>query len=324
MLRVVMSKDSAANTLHLSVVIPLLDEAGNLRELYHRLAAVLDKVGCMRKIIFVDDGSTDGSVGIIREIAAGDASVHAIRLSRNFGHEIAITAGLDAAGGDATVLMDADLQDPPELIEEMIARWREGNEIVYAVRRRRDGESHFKKFTSWLFYRLLDRLSDVTIPVDAGDFRLIDKKVRNAVRHCRERDRFVRGLVAWAGFKTASVIYDRPPRAAGETKYSPFTLLLLSVDAAIGFSIKPLRAASAVGFAVMFFSLAMGAKISVEKIIFGIDVPGYALLTSGLFFLGGVQMMLLGILGEYIGRIYRQVQERPLYLVTETIGEAGQ
>ena len=310
-------------TLQLSIIVPLRDEAGNLRELHRRLVAVMEKVGCRRQILFVDDGSVDGSMEIIRELAAGDPSVQGIQLSRNFGHEIAITAGLDTVGGDATVLMDADLQDPPELIEEMLARWREGNEIVYAVRRRREGESRFKKWTSWLFYRLLDRLSDVTIPVDAGDFRLIDRKVRNAVRHCRERDRFVRGLVAWAGFKTASVVYDRPPRAAGETKYGPFTLLLLSVDAAIGFSIKPLRAASAVGFVVMFFSLAMGAKIFIEKLIFGIDVPGYALLTSGLFFLGGVQMMMLGILGEYIGRIYRQVQERPLYLVTETIGEEG-
>jgi len=318
-----MSEDAAARTLQLSVVIPLLDEAGNLRELHRRLTAVLDKVGCRRKIIFVDDGSSDGSIGVIRELAGRDPSVHGIQLSRNFGHEIAITAGLDAAEGDATVLMDADLQDPPELIEEMIVRWREGNEIVYAVRGRREGESHFKKGTSWLFYRLLDRLSDVAIPVDAGDFRLIDRKVRNAVRHCRERDRFVRGLVAWAGFRTASVTYDRPRRAAGGTKYGAFKLLLLSVDAAIGFSVKPLRAASAVGFAVMFFSLAMGSKIFIEKLVFGIDVPGYALLTSGLFFLGGVQMMLLGILGEYIGRIYRQVQERPLYLVTETIGAGG-
>ncbi len=297
----------------LSVVIPLLNEAGNLVELHSRLAAVLDRIGAQRQILFVDDGSTDGSLEVIRRIAARDSTVGAIRLSRNFGHEIAMTAGLDAATGDATVIMDADLQDPPELIEEMAARWREGIEVVYAVRRRRDGESPFKKWTSWLFYRLLDKLSNIRIPLDAGDFRLIDRKVREAVGRCREHDRFVRGLVAWAGFKTAPVIYDRPPRAAGETKYGALMLLLLSVDAVLGFSIRPLRVASAAGFLVMLLSLASAL------VCLCVGAPGYALLTAGLFFLGGVQMLMLGILGEYIGRIYRQSQERPLYFVAETL-----
>ena len=306
--------------MRLSVVVPLLNEEGSLPELYQRLTATLDKLQCQRQILFVDDGSTDGSGQIIRDLAAKDPTVQGIRLSRNFGHEAASTAGLDAADGDAVVLMDADLQDPPETIEQLVERWRQGNQVVYAVRRRRLGESWFKRATSWVFYRMLNGLSNVRIPPDAGDFRLIDAKVLQALRQCREQDRFVRGLVAWTGFKTAAVEYDRPGRAAGETKYSPLKLLLLSLDAAIGFSILPLRIATAVGFLVTLVSLVMAAIIVVQKLLNEIAIAGYALQTSALFFLGGVQMMLLGILGEYIGRIYRQAQGRPLYLVAEKIG----
>ena len=305
-----------------SVVVPMLNEEGNLRELYRRLAAVFEKLACDRRLIFVDDGSTDGSSKVIRELAQGDPTVIGLRLSRNFGHESASTAGLDVAaeaGSDAAILMDADLQDPPEVIHELIARWKEGYGIVYAVRRQRRGETAVKRACAWAFYRLLNCLSDVKIPMDTGDFRLVDAKVLEAVRLCRERDRFVRGLVAWTGFDSIAVPYDRPARFAGKTNYRFWKLLFLSLDAAVGFSITPLRFASALGFIIMALSMAMALVIVIQKLVVGIQVQGYALLTSGLFFLGGVQMLLLGILGEYIGRIYRQTQGRPLYLVSEKI-----
>jgi glycosyltransferase involved in cell wall biosynthesis len=267
---------------------------------------------------------------VLREIAAADPAVVVLRLSRNFGHEAATTAGMDAATGDAVVLMDADLQDPPEVIEQMVQVWHGGSadttgggggaDIVYTVRRHRQGESAFKRSTSWLFYRLLRMVSDVDIPMDSGDFRLIDHKVVAALRQCREQDRFVRGLVAWTGFRTASVLYDRPPRHSGRTKYNPVKLLVLSVDAAIGFSIKPLRVATGVGFVVTLLSLALAGVVTVQKLVWGIPVQGYALLASGMFFLGGVQMLMLGLMGEYLGRVYRQAQGRPLYLVAETLG----
>lgn len=309
-----------------SVVVPMLNEEGNLPELYRRLVSTFEKLhetlGCERRLIFVDDGSTDRTAKLIAELAAADATVIGLRLSRNFGHEAASTAGLDAAAelnSAATVLMDADLQDPPELIEELMARWKEGYQIVYAVRRQRHGESAFKKACAWLFYRVLNWISDVKIPLDTGDFRLVDAKVLEAVRLCREQDRFVRGLVVWTGFNSIAVPYDRPARFAGETNYRFWKLLFLSLDAAVGFSITPLRFASALGFLVMILSLLMAMFIVIQKLVVGIHVQGYALLTSGLFFLGGVQMLLLGILGEYIGRIYRQTQGRPLYLVSERI-----
>ncbi|HZZ41777.1 MAG TPA: glycosyltransferase family 2 protein [Tepidisphaeraceae bacterium] len=307
--------------MRLSVVVPLLNEEGNLRELHARLTEVLGGLAEEHRLIFVDDGSTDGSVGVLREIAQGDGRVTVIRLSRNFGHEAASTAGLDFADGDAVVLMDADLQDPPEVIGEMVKKWREGFEIVYAHRRKREGETWFKRSTSWGFYRLLNLISDVSIPMDTGDFRLVDARVVGALRECRERDRFVRGLVAWTGFRAAAIEYDRPARKAGKTKYNPVKLLILSLDAAVGFSTKPLRLATAIGFLTMIFSLVETASIITQKLVWGIKIQGYALQTSGLFFLGGVQMLLLGILGEYLGRIYRQTQGRPLYVVAERIGE---
>lgn len=306
---------------HASVIVPLWNEAGNLPELHRRLRATLSKLACDWKIIFVDDGSTDNSAEVIRELSREDSSVIGLRFSRNFGHELASTAGLDIAKGDFVVLMDADLQDPPELLEDMVCLWREGYDIVYGVRKRRVGESAFKLWTAWLFYRLLNRLSDVVIPIDAGDFRLMDTKVLQAVQRCREHDRFVRGLVAWTGFRSCPLPYDRSQRHSGETKYPAVKLFFLALDAAIGFSIAPLRVASTIGFAVTFVSMTIALVVILQKICFGIDLPGYALLASGLFFLGGVQMMLLGIMGEYIGRIYRQAQSRPLYLISETIGD---
>jgi polyisoprenyl-phosphate glycosyltransferase len=292
----------------LSVVVPLLNEKNNLLELHRRLTAVTEKLGCEREIILVDDGSIDGSDKVIRDLVAHDPTVTGLRLSRNFGHEAASTAGMDAARGDVTVLMDADLQDPPELIEQMFQLWKQGNQIVYAVRRRRPGESRLKLSAAWLFYRALNFLSEVSIPLDVGDFRLMDARVLQSLRECREQDRFVRGLVAWTGFRSAAIEYDRPPRSSGKTHYGLLKLFFLSLDAFFGFSISPLRLASAAGILVMLLS-----------IVASIAAPRSAFFTCGLFFLGGVQLLCTGILGEYIGRIYRQAQHRPLYLIAEEI-----
>lgn len=310
--------------MRLSIVIPLLNEQANLALLHQRLSAVTDKLGCQRQIIFVDDGSTDQSARIIAELAAKDPTVTGLEFSRNFGHEAASTAGLDHADGDAVVLMDGDLQDPPELIEQLIARWREGFDVVYAVRSDRRGESLFKRCSAWAFYRILNMMSEVEIPRDTGDFRLMDRRVVIGLRQCRERARFIRGLVAWTGFKTTSVEYHRPGRHGGQTKYNPLKLLWLSLDAAVGFSILPLRVATALGFAVTLVSLVLVGIIVVQKLFMQIQMPGYALLASGLFFLGGTQMLLLGVLGEYIGRIYRESQARPLYIIRRRSGESDQ
>lgn len=309
--------------MKVSVVIPLLNEQDNLRPLHGRLVATLEKIGAEREILLVDDGSTDASIRVIEELAASDPSVIGIKLSRNFGHEPASTAGLDRATGDVAVLMDADLQDPPELIEQMIELWKQGNSIVYATRHKRAGESLFKRATSWLFYRLLNYFSEVKIPMDTGDFRLVDRKVLDALKECRETDRFVRGLVAWTGFQSAPLMYDRPARHSGETKYRPLKLLLLSLDAIVGFSISPLRIATIFGLLVTLLSIVMVIVLLLQRFVFSHTFPiqGYALLTSGLFFLGGTQIMLLGVIGEYIGRIYRRNQDRPLYLVDRVIGK---
>jgi polyisoprenyl-phosphate glycosyltransferase len=303
----------------LSVVVPLLNEKNSLVELHRRLVAVSEKIGCDREIIFVDDGSTDGSDQVIREIAKGDPAVTGLRLSRNFGHEAASTAGLDAAHGDITVLMDADLQDPPELIEDMHKLWKEGNQVVYAVRRRRPGESAVKLTAAWMFYRALNFLSDVSIPLDVGDFRLMDIRVLQSLRECRETDRFVRGLVAWTGFRSAAIQYDRPARSSGQTHYGIIKLFALSLDAFFGFSISPLRIASVVGVIAIAVSLFAMLIVMLARITDAIDSVGSPLIGCGLFFLGGIQLLSIGILGEYIGRIYRESQDRPLYLVAEEI-----
>jgi glycosyltransferase involved in cell wall biosynthesis len=312
--------------MKVSVVVPLLNEQDNLRPLHARLVATLEGLGVEREIIFVDDGSTDASLRVIEELAAADPHVIGLSFARNFGHEPASTAGLDVATGDVAVLMDADLQDPPELIGEMIAKWREGNRIVYATRKHRAGESIFKRSTSWLFYRMLNWFSEVDIPMDTGDFRLVDRRVLEALRAMRETDRFVRGLVAWTGFKSAQVFYDRPARHSGETKYRPLKLLLLSLDAIVGFSITPLRMATILGLCVCVFSVALVFVLLLQRLVFGHQFPmqGYALLASGLFFLGGTQILLLGVIGEYIGRIYRREQDRPLYLIDTQVGAAAE
>jgi dolichol-phosphate mannosyltransferase len=307
----------------ISIVIPLLNEQDTLIELHDRLVTVIEKMGCDREIIFVDDGSTDDSAEAIRTLAAIDPTVVGLRLSRNFGHEAASTAGLDIAHGDVTILMDADLQDPPELIEQMVELWKQDHQVVYAIRRRRQGESLLKKSAAWLFYRAVNLLSDVPIPKDTGDFRLMDARVVRSLCDCREHHRFVRGLVAWTGFRSAALEYDRPARASGTTHYGLWKLFFLSLDAFVGFSISPLRLASFAGGAVLLGSTLTTIAYLIESLSNGKGIPAIALLAGGLFFLAGMQLLCLGIVGEYIGRIFRQGQSRPLYLITEEIASAG-
>ncbi len=301
----------------ISVVIPVFNEQQCLAALFERLDAVGRDAEDDYEFIFVDDGSSDDSRRIIQDIAAAHENVKFVIFSRNFGHEMATTAGIDHATGDAVVIIDADLQDPPELIPELVVRWREGYQVVYAQRQSRKGESPFKRFTAWMFYRIIRLLSDVEIPPDTGDFRLMDKQAVDHFRRCREQSRFVRGLIAWTGFRQTAVSYQRDERHGGEGKYGLFKLIVLALDAMVGFSNVPLRLGILLGFLVCLFSLVMVVVVVVQKLFWDVQIPGYAFLVTGMFFLGGVQLSVMGLLGEYIGRIYREAQGRPLYIVAE-------
>ncbi|MBW8017478.1 MAG: glycosyltransferase family 2 protein [Planctomycetes bacterium] len=301
----------------ISVVIPALDEAGCLETLFARLSGIDASAEDTFEYIFIDDGSSDGSRKIIRRLAEANDNVKYILLSRHFGHEQATTAGLDHASGDAVVIIDADLQDPPEVIPELIAKWKEGHEIVYARRRSRKGEPIGKKFASWLFYRTIRRLSAVDIPVDTGDFRLIDKCVVDAFKQCREHSRFVRGLIAWTGFKQVAVYYDRDERYAGETKYNFFKLAMLALDVAIGFSCLPLRIGILSGMLLCSVSLIVTLVIVCRFLFAGAEISGMAMMVTWIHFLIGGQFLMLGLIGEYIARVYSQVQNRPLYITAE-------
>jgi glycosyltransferase involved in cell wall biosynthesis len=301
----------------ISIVIPVYNESACLNALYDRLRKVEQDARVGFEYLFIDDGSQDGSREIIRRLAAGNPNVRYLFLSRNFGHEAATTAGLDHCSGDATIIIDSDLQDPPELIPELIAKWKEGYQVVYARRILRRGETFFKRTTSWLFYRILRGLSMVDIPADTGDFRLIDRSVVHQFRRCREQNRFVRGLVAWTGFRQTAVPYERDHRYAGQTKYSPLKLAGLAFDVMLGFSNLPLRLGILMGLLVCSICFGLIGIILIQKLFFGIPIPGYALLVTGVFFLGGIQLLITGLMAEYVGRIYQQVQARPLYIAAE-------
>lgn len=304
----------------ISIVLPVYDEEGCLPAMYGRLAALRTGSGDRFEFIFVNDGSRDRSLDIMRELAQRDPDVRFISFSRNFGHEAASTAGMEHARGDAIVLIDADLQDPPELIPELVARWRQGSDVVYARRRNRAGETVFKRTSSWLFGRLLNALTDIRIPPDTGDFRLMDRRVVEAVARCHENPRFVRGLVSWVGFKQDEVLYDRAERLAGETKYNLVKLLSLSWEAVCSFSLIPLRAAVYLGAVVTALSLGLAAYILIQKLLFQMPFQGYALLACGMFFLSGVILLTLGIIAQYIGHIFRHTQNRPIYIVESSGG----
>lgn len=300
-----------------SIIAPVYNEAENLPVFYPRVKEVMETTGEPWELILVDDGSTDQSAEIIRQLAAQDPRVRPVIFARNFTHQIAVTAGLDYSRGQAIVIIDADLQDPPEVILQMIEKWRAGYEVVYAIRVEREGESWFKLFTASLFYRLIRRITDVNIPIDAGDFRLLDRKVVNVMNQMRERHRFLRGLSSWVGFKQTGVHYRRAARFAGETKYPLRKMLKLTWDAITGFSYFPLQLATYTGF------LAAGLSILAIPIVVYLRLTGsqfffgQATTLIAVLFLGGVQLISLGILGEYIGRLYDQAKNRPLYVVRE-------
>lgn len=306
----------------LSVVVPLYNEEGNVAPLLERIVAIVASLpgAPTYEVVLVNDGSTDGTLAAIRGEMSRRAHIVLVDLSRNFGHQIAATAGVEIALGQAVVLMDGDLQDPPELIAEFLAKYRAGYDVVYAVRRTRKGESPFKLLTASLFYRTIRRLTRVSIPVDTGDFRLMSRRVVEALKRSPERHRFLRGLVSWVGFKQTGVEYDRDERLSGVTKY-PFTKMLsFAVDGITSFSDVPLRFASYVGFGASAVALILAITIAVFKIS-NINPPqferGWASTITAVLFLGGVQLISLGILGEYIGRIYDEVKGRPLYLISE-------
>ena len=304
-----------------SIVAPVFNEEATLPEFCRRALAVAEGLAESFEVILVDDGSGDGSLAVARELAGRDPRVKVISFSRNFGHQIAITAGLDYAEGDAVVIIDSDLQDPPEVIPQLIAKWREGYDVVYATRSERRGETFFKLATARLFYWMINRVTSLRIPANTGDFRLVDRRVALALRQTREHHRFMRGLAVWVGFKQAGVQYVRHERFAGETKYPLRRMLKLSADAVTSFSYVPLQLATTLGFWISGLALVAIPIVAVLRLLGNNFFGGQATTLISVLFLGGVQLIFLGILGEYLGRIYDEVKRRPLYIVSETIGE---
>jgi len=300
-----------------SVVAPIFNELENLPELYRRVKAVMEGLGEPWELVLVDDGSRDGSTKRIRELARQDPHVRPVIFARNFGHQIAVTAGLDYARGQAVIIMDADLQDPPEVIPDLVAKWREGYQVVYAVRAEREGETWFKKTTAALFYRLIYRITDVDIPLDTGDFRLLDRRVVEVLKTMRERHRFLRGMAAWVGFRQTGVKYKRAARHAGETKYPLRKMLKFAFDAITGFSYLPLQIATYLGFLSAGLSILAIPLVVVLRLAGSQAFYGQATTLIAVLFLGGVQLISLGILGEYVGRLYDEAKGRPLYVVAE-------
>ena len=304
-----------------SIVGPVWNEEGNLQQLYDQLSETLDTTGETWELILVNDGSRDRSLELMTELHRQDERVKIVDFAKNFGHQTAVTAGLDHAQGEAIVIIDTDLQDPPSVILELIAKWQEGYEVVYAVRAERKGETWFKKMTASLFYRLIQRITDVDIPLDTGDFRLLDRKVVDVVNHMREQHRFLRGMASWVGFRQVGVEFVREERFSGETHYPLRKMLTLAITAITGFSFFPLQIATFVGFIVAGLS-AIGALVVIYARLFleSQAFLGQATTLVTVLFLGGVQLITLGIIGEYLGRIYDEVRGRPLYIVNQTYG----
>lgn len=300
----------------LSVVAPLYNEEATLGEFHRRLFASLE--GLFVEVILVDDGSTDGTSRILAELAESDPAVRVVTLSRNFGHQAALTAGLDHARGDVAVMLDSDLQDPPELIPSMLEHWRSGSDVVYAVRRLRAGESRTKLASARWFYRLFSRLAQIKLEQNAGDFRLLDRRALDGLNSMRERNRFLRGMTVWVGFTQTAIPYDREPRHAGETKYTARRMLSFSLDAISSFSHLPLQAATLLGF--LFAGIAfLGIPVAIAFRIAGEFVPGITTVLLAVLMLGGIQLIAVGIIGEYLGRVYDEVKRRPLYLVRQRV-----
>jgi dolichol-phosphate mannosyltransferase len=298
----------------LSVVIPVFNEQENLASLHSRLTATLAPTGMSYEIIFVDDGSRDGSVALLRQLAGEDAHVLVVELARNFGHQVAISAGLDYAGGDGVIVMDADLQDPPEVLPQFIATWREGHDVVYAIRAQRK-ESWLKRIAYAAFYRLLQRVANIEIPLDAGDFCIMDRRVVDLLTGMPERNRFVRGIRSWVGLDQVGLAYERQARQAGKPKFTFTRLVYLALDGLVSFSYIPLRLITMLGFGVSLLSIVIAVFYAVKKLTVGLNPPGFATLIVAIFFLAGMQLITIGVIGEYVGRIFEEVKRRPLYVV---------
>ncbi len=311
--------------MYISIVTPAYRCSESLRELHKRVVSELEKLTDKFEIIMVNDGSPDNDWEVICEIAEKDKRVKGINLSRNFGHQIAVTAGMDMAEGDIIIIMDADLQDPPEVIAKMVEKYKEGFHVVYAVRKERKNETFFKKTTAKLFYRLLRKMSDVKIPVDTGDFRLISKEVNNVLKKMKENNRYIRGLVSWAGFPQTGIEYVREGRFAGTTQYTLRKLMKFSLDGLTSFSTKPLEMATVMGFVMSGVAFIYAVYVLMAKLFFSVNIPsGWATLTVLVLLVGGMQMIMLGVVGEYIGRIYDEAKGRPLYIVKEVIGKVNE
>jgi dolichol-phosphate mannosyltransferase len=298
-----------------SVVVPVFNEEKVLPETYRRLNAVMEELGESYEIIFVNDGSSDRTISILDQLCERDSHIRIIDFAKNFGHQTAITAGMDYADGKAVVVIDADLQDPPELIPQMILRWREGYDVVYGKRKERKGETFFKRVSATLFYRLMRRMTEVDIPVDTGDFRLVDRRVCDALKTIKERNRYIRGIISWLGFRQVGVEFAREERFAGETKYPLRKMLKFAFDAITSFSFKPLKLSSYLGMALSFCSFVYLMLVVWQKLFTDRTVPGWASSMVVSLFFNGIVLMMLGIAGEYIGRIYDEAKGRPLYVV---------
>ncbi|MFC1814567.1 glycosyltransferase family 2 protein [Thermodesulfobacteriota bacterium] len=299
----------------LSLVVPVFNETEVINAFYNRVKRVIDSIETMTyELVFVDDGSSDNSYSKLVDLANNDENIKVIKFSRNFGHQVAITAGIDIAKGDAVVVIDSDLQDPPELIRNFIDKWEQGCDVVYGVRKKRKGESKSKIITASLFYRILKTLIKIDIPLDTGDFRLMSRRVVEHFRNLKEKDRFVRGLTSWLGFKQIGVFYDRDERYAGETKYPYSKMIKFAFDGITSFSSIPLKMASWLGYFTSFLAFLYACSVFIQKLL-GYTVQGWATIMVGMLFLGGVQLICLGIIGEYIGRIFNETKQRPLYVV---------
>ena len=301
----------------LGIVIAAYNEADALPAMHARLSRVLDAMGLPAQVVYVDDGSRDATWQVLGAIAAGDPRVRLLRLSRNFGKELALTAGLDHVDADAVVVLDADGQDPPELLPEFVARWREGHDVVYGTRASRDGESWLKRATASAFYRTINRVSNTGIPADTGDFRLMSRRVVESLRGLRERQRFMKGLFAWVGFPNTAIAYRREARIAGRSKFNYWRLWNFALEGITGFSTAPLRVATYVGLGTALLAFGYGMWIIAKTLAWGDPVQGWPTMMAVVLFLGGVQLMALGVIGEYLGRLYLEAKQRPLYLVQE-------
>ena len=310
--------DPIKRKIQYSIIAPVFNEVEGLREFYRVLISVMDEVGEEWELLLIDDGSTDGSRDLVLELAQEDQHIIPLIFTRNFGHQIAVTAGMDHAQGQAIIIIDSDLQDPPQVIPDLIQKWKEGYEVVYAVRREREGESWFKRSSAALFYRIIDRITDIKIPLDTGDFRLLDREVLDVLKGMHEKERFLRGMSAWVGFNQIGVPYDRKSRYAGKSKYPLKKMLKLALNAVTGYSSFPLQLAEYTGV----FFLILWLLYSICWVIFTVTgrnfLPGQALIVFLLLFIGGLLFLFLGLTGEYISRIYNEAKGRPLYILRNT------